>query len=134
MTTIYHFMDHSGKAENPMKFSFDLVERSNVKNRQGLEKSGILPYLPNLSTGWDSRPWHGDENVIIEDRTVGKFKNICKDYVKFSQESGIKRFEFGPLNEWGEGSYISNRIRNTVSACMKRFVTCFASNRKTAGF
>ena len=110
MTSIYHYMDHGGKAENPMRFSFDLVRDANPKHWQGRHKSGILPFLPNVSTGWDSRPWHGDENIIIEDRTVGKFRHICDEYVKFANETGIKRFALGPLNEWGEGSYIEPNL------------------------
>ena len=110
MTSIYHYMDHGGKVDNPLRFSFDRVVESNLKHWQGRHQTGILPFLPNITTGWDSRPWHGEEHVIIEDRTVEKFRKICEDYVTFAEQTGIKRFAFGPLNEWGEGSYIEPNL------------------------
>ena len=110
MTSIYHYMDHGGKVENPLRFPFDRVVESNLKHWQGHHQTGILPFLPNITTGWDSRPWHGEEQVIIEDRTVEKFRKICEDYVTFADQTGIKRFAFGPLNEWGEGSYIEPNL------------------------
>ena len=112
MTSIYHYMDHGGKAVDPMRFSFDLVRDSNSAHWQKFQKTGILPFLSNISTGWDSRPWHGDENVIIEDRTPEKFRKICDDAVAFAKETGNKRFALGPLNEWGEGSYAEPNLEH----------------------
>ncbi len=105
MTSIYHFMHHGGKAKNPRRFSFDYVVESNLPHWEGLHETGIIPFLPNLSTGWDSRPWHGDKQTIIEDRTVAKFKKICEDFKKFSKKTGVKQILLAPTNEWGEGSY-----------------------------
>jgi hypothetical protein len=106
MTSIYHFMDHGGKAENPMRFPFELVMKASLPYWEERYETGILPFLPNLSTGWDSRPWHGDKNVIIENRTVAQFQRICEDFKKFSAKTGIKSVVLAPTNEWGEGSYI----------------------------
>jgi hypothetical protein len=106
MTSIYHFMHHGGKAENPMRFPFELVVEASLLYLEERYATGILPFLPNLSTGWDSRPWHGDKNIIIENRTVPQFKRICEDFKKFSAKTGIKSFLLAPTNEWGEGSYI----------------------------
>ena len=115
MTSIYHFMHHGGKAKNPMRFPFDLVVDANKLQWEGLQDTGILPFLPNISTGWDSRPWHGDEQVIIENRTTGGFRTICEDFVKFSSQTGIKRAILGPLNEWGEGSYSEPNLEHGFS-------------------
>ncbi len=105
MTSIYHFMHHGGKALNPKRFPFELVIESSLPYWEGLHETGIIPFLPNLSTGWDSRPWHGDKQIIIEDRTVAGFKQICEDFKKFSKTTGIKSMVLAPTNEWGEGSY-----------------------------
>ncbi|MDO4575646.1 MAG: glycoside hydrolase family 99-like domain-containing protein [Planctomycetia bacterium] len=105
MTSIYHYMDHGGKAENPRFFPFDLCVESITPHWEGLLETGILPFLPNLSTGWDSRPWHGMEQTVIYDRTVEKFRNICQQARVFGDRTGIKRICVAPLNEWGEGSY-----------------------------
>ena len=106
MTSIYHFMDHGSKAENPRRFPFELVIEASLPHWEALHKTGILPFLPNLSTGWDSQPWHGERNTIIDGRTVDGFRRICEDFKKFSERTGIKSFVLAPTNEWGEGSYI----------------------------
>ena len=106
MTSIYHFMDHGGKAENPMRFPFDLVVAASLPHWEGHVETGIIPFLPNLSTGWDSQPWHGDQHIIIDGRTVEGFRQICEDFKGFSERTGIRRFMLAPTNEWGEGSYI----------------------------
>ena len=105
MTSIYHYMDHGGKAENPRRFPFELVAESNHALWEGLHKTGILPFLPNLATGWDDRPWHGDKGVEVYGRTVQQFQRICKDAKQFADATGVKRLTLAPLNEWGEGSY-----------------------------
>ncbi len=105
MTSIYHFMDHGGKAQNPRRFPFELVADANAAHWKGQHETGILPFLPNLSTGWDSRPWHGDRGVEIYGRSVALFEKICRDAKKFADESGVRRLLLAPVNEWGEGSY-----------------------------
>ncbi|MDR1964145.1 MAG: glycoside hydrolase family 99-like domain-containing protein [Planctomycetaceae bacterium] len=105
MTSIYHFMHHGGKAKNPLRFDFDLVVEASLPYWEARHKTGILPFLPNLSTGWDSRPWHGYKQTYIENRTVEGFRKICNDYKKFAEKTGIKSLVLAPTNEWGEGSY-----------------------------
>lgn len=105
MTSIYHYMGHAGKAENPRRYSFTHVADSNCALWQGLFETGILPFLPNLSTGWDDRPWHGDKGTEVYGRTVEDFRRICKDAKRFADKTGVKRLTLAPLNEWGEGSY-----------------------------
>lgn len=106
MTSIYHFMDHRGKTENSLRFPFDLVVDASLPYWDSREKTGILPWLPNLSTGWDSRPWHGDKQTVIYDRTPDKFRSICEQFKSFAKQTGHRRVLLAPVNEWGEGSYI----------------------------
>ncbi len=105
MTAIYHYMESGRKVDNPRRFSFDLVAESNAAHWRGLQETGILPFLPSLSTGWDDRPWHGDKGREIYGRSVKQFRRICRDAKAFADETGIRRLTLGPLNEWGEGSY-----------------------------
>ncbi|MFO7936731.1 MAG: glycoside hydrolase family 99-like domain-containing protein [Kiritimatiellia bacterium] len=105
ITTIYHFRDHGGKAETPRRFSFDLVADANEPFWRARHETGILPFIPNLSTGWDSRPLHGDNAKVIYGRTVGHFQRICRDAKEFADDTGVKRLILAPINEWGEGSY-----------------------------
>jgi hypothetical protein len=106
MTSLYRLLHHGGKAKNSLRFDFDLVADASLPYWEARYQRGILPFLPNLTTGWDSRPWHGDKEMVIEHRTVEGFRKICNDYKKFAEQTGIKSALVGPTNEWGEGSYI----------------------------
>jgi hypothetical protein len=103
MTSIYHFMDDGGKAVTRRKFNFDLVVDASKPFWERRMATGILPFLPNLSTGWDDRPWN--DHCWIAERTPAKFGKICRDFKHFAEETGIKRAVLAPVNEWGEGSY-----------------------------
>lgn len=103
MTSIYHFMDDGGKAVTRRKFDFDLVVEASKPFWEARLETGILPFLPNLSTGWDDRPWN--DHCWIAERTPAKFGEICRQFKQFSKETGIKRAVLAPVNEWGEGSY-----------------------------
>ncbi|MCP4642936.1 MAG: hypothetical protein GY851_20995 [bacterium] len=70
------------------------------------EASGKLTYYPVVDTGWDSRPWHGQRAMAIEGRTVELFKGMLRDARSFCEEHDQDIVVLGPLNEWGEGSYI----------------------------
>ena len=105
-TTIYHFMYPGKNVANPLLYSFDQVVAASKNNWEERRETGILPFMPNISTGWDSRPWHGFRNVVVYGRSVQSFKRLLEDYKSFADETGIKRAVLGPLNEWGEGSYI----------------------------
>jgi hypothetical protein len=71
------------------------------------EKSarGLL-YLPIVDTGWDARPWHGDKSVVADGRTPELFGKLCRQARQYADQSGKKIIALGPMNEWGEGSYI----------------------------
>ncbi|MBP5321731.1 MAG: glycoside hydrolase family 99-like domain-containing protein [Kiritimatiellae bacterium] len=105
MTSIYHYMGHGGQAPDTRRYDFKWVAESNHALWEGLQQTGILPFLPNLSTGWDDRPWHGDRGTEIFGKSVDHFRRICADAKRFADTSGVKRLVLAPLNEWGEGSY-----------------------------
>ncbi len=58
MTTIYHYMGHGGEAEDPKRYPFELVAKSTLPFLRAWREANPLPFMPALSTGWDSRPWH----------------------------------------------------------------------------
>lgn len=65
-----------------------------------------MTYYPIVETGWDSRPWHGDKSLVIEGRTTELFKTMLLSARDFVKETKTPIIVLGPLNEWGEGSYI----------------------------
>lgn len=106
MTAIYHYMDPGEKARGRKWVPFEQVVESSLPFMEALKKTDILPFLPNMSTGWDSRPWHGDKSTVIYGRTTPLFRKICEDTKKFADANGVRILSLGPLNEWGEGSYL----------------------------
>lgn len=103
MTSIYHYMNPGRAVENPRRFDFDDIVASSLPWWRARHETGILPFLPNLSTGWDDRPWNN--HLVIANRTPEKFRKVCEDMKTFLAESNVKRICLAPLNEWGEGSY-----------------------------
>ena len=67
--------------------------------------SGLL-YLPIVDTGWDARPWHGDKSLVAEGRTPELFGKLCREARQYADATGKRIIALGPMNEWGEGSYI----------------------------
>jgi len=105
-TTIYHYMHPGDKVlPNPKLYPYDDVVSSAPAHWSSWQEAGVLPFIPNLSTGWDSRPWHGFRQTVVYDRDAEKFRKHCADFKEFADKTGVKRFALGPVNEWGEGSY-----------------------------
>lgn len=65
-----------------------------------------LTYYPLVDTGWDSRPWHGDKSLVISGRTPEAFERMLRAARAFSEARASRMIVLGPVNEWGEGSYI----------------------------
>ncbi len=72
--------------------------------------SGSLRYTPVVDTGWDSRPWHGPNATAFHGRTVAGFKQILEGARAYCDRHGEKDIILGPVNEWGEGSYIEPNL------------------------
>ena len=87
----------------------DIVARSPYRWRL-MWNDGVLPFLPNISTGFDNRPWQGERSgslggiALIEGVSVDAFSRLCREAKTFSDESGVRLLQVGPLDEWGEGS------------------------------
>ena len=100
---IFHFMGHGGKATDRSRYAYSLVAEANSSNWRRQHEANVMPFLPNLSTGWDDRPWN--DHCEIYGKNAGDFRRICREAKRFADETGLKRLCLSPLNEWGEGSY-----------------------------
>jgi hypothetical protein len=65
-----------------------------------------LVYYPLVETGWDARPWHGEKSLVIRDRTPDRFECLLRAAKEFGEAHTKPLIVLGPVNEWGEGSYI----------------------------
>lgn len=72
--------------------------------------SNSLTYYPVVDTGWDSRPWHGNEATAFYGRTVNSFRQLLEAARDYCNRYNQKIVILGPLNEWGEGSYIEPNV------------------------
>jgi hypothetical protein len=84
----------------------DVVHNSAAAWREKDNAAGSLHYYPLVDTGWDSRPWHGDKAMVIQGRTKQLFEQLLRKANSFCQENEKSVIILGPMNEWGEGSYI----------------------------
>ena len=66
----------------------------------------ILRYIPLLTVGWDSRPWHGEDAAVRFNRTTEFFKEGLMAMKKWMDENNARVGLLEAWNEWGEGSYI----------------------------
>ncbi len=103
MTGIYHFMSHGGRCTSNRRFPFSAVADANPENWWKQHEANVLPFLPNLSTGWDDRPWN--DHCEIYGKNAADFRRICTAAKEFADKTGRKSLCLSPLNEWGEGSY-----------------------------
>lgn len=76
-----------------------------------LRETSALPLLLPVSGGWDSRPWHGQNNLVRYGRTPELFRDHLVEARRFLEaqpaRSAVERFVLVEAwNEWGEGSYI----------------------------
>ena len=103
-TTTYHYIGTGGRPDpKPRVRDFADVAASSYDYWKSVWGVGGIDFLPNLSTGWDDRPWH--DGLEVRGRTVEHFRRICRDARRFAEETGVKRVCLAPLHEWGEGSY-----------------------------
>ncbi|MCX7887592.1 MAG: glycoside hydrolase family 99-like domain-containing protein [Verrucomicrobiae bacterium] len=71
-----------------------------------IASANLLPLIPPVFGGWDSRPWHGDTGLVRTGRTPGLFERHLRDCKAFLDRRGGKMLFIEAWNEWGEGSYI----------------------------
>jgi hypothetical protein len=105
--TSYHAFQLAAHRAGSKRFPFsDVVDTSPQVWREADERASGLMYMPLVETGWSSEPWHGNESLVISDRTPQQFGELCRAARDFADRTDKKIIAIGPWNEWGEGSYI----------------------------
>jgi sialidase-1 len=84
----------------------DIVRDSPGAWKQRNEAADGLIYYPLVDTGWDSRPWHGHKAMVVQGRTPKLFEGLLQQARSFCRQYDKTMVILGPVNEWGEGSYI----------------------------
>jgi hypothetical protein len=105
--TTYHGFQLAHQRAQSDRFPFAaLLDTCPELWRQAEESARGLLYLPIVDTGWDARPWHGDKSIVAYGRTPELFGRLCRLARQHADQTGQKTIALGPMNEWGEGSYI----------------------------
>lgn len=108
-TTTYHEWGARAQGVRHSPFVHSVEDGPAAWSRKR-EAAAPLTYLPLVDTGWDSRPWHGDKSRVIDGRTPELFRRLLESARDFARTNGVKTLVLGPLNEWGEGSYIEPNV------------------------
>ena len=71
-----------------------------------------VTYIPVIESGWDSHPWHGlnPNRQALINRTPALFEDLLRHAGAYHQEYNPPFLLIGPINEWGEGSYIEPSV------------------------
>jgi hypothetical protein len=110
-TNYHEWGDATYAGDTPNRYRFaDVVETSPEAWARREADSGALEYYPVADTGWDSRPWHGTRARVFEGRTPELWETLLRDLKTFAAEEDKPLVVLGPLNEWGEGSYIEPAV------------------------
>jgi uncharacterized repeat protein (TIGR01451 family) len=102
---------HLGRAGDALYAPFEGLLEGYRCNWQHITEQSPIPLLLPVSGGWDSRPWHGDNQLVRFGRTPELFRRHLQDAFQFLQtrktSSPVRKFLLiEAWNEWGEGSYI----------------------------
>ncbi len=79
-----------------------------VRQWEQIMELSAISLCPPVNGGWDSRPWHGDNNLVRYGRTPALFEKHLLDARRLleTQPKTRKLILVEAWNEWGEGSYI----------------------------
>ena len=105
--TSYHGFQLAEQEARSTHFGFEEVVRTSPRVWESAdERAGDLLYMPIVDSGWASQPWHRGKARIISGRTPELFGQLCQEAAEYCDATGKKIITVGPVNEWGEGSYI----------------------------
>lgn len=99
-----------GRTTEDLYAPFETLVPAYRRNWESIRAGSPIPLAPlPVCGGWDSRPWHGDNNLVRYGRTPELFKRHLQDAKEFllqPESRGSKLVLVEAWNEWGEGSYI----------------------------
>ncbi len=96
----------SAGAKSSLWASYKTLMQAHVDIWNNSLRANTLTYIPLLTVGWDSRPWHGNNALVRFGRSTEHFKNGLKYLKNWMDKNNRYIALLEAWNEWGEGSYI----------------------------
>ncbi|MCB1127225.1 MAG: glycoside hydrolase family 99-like domain-containing protein, partial [Verrucomicrobiae bacterium] len=103
---------HLGKTGEGNFAPFETLVPAYRRQWEHLIEDSPVPLWPlPVCGGWDSRPWHGENNLVRFGRTPERFRQHLLDareviQIRNPESERPKAILVEAWNEWGEGSYI----------------------------
>ncbi len=102
---------HLGVPAGEFRAPYASILEGYRRNWRHISEAAGIPLLPPVCGGWDSRPWHGENNYIRFERTPALFRQHLTDareLIETHASAGSVRnlLIIEAWNEWGEGAYI----------------------------
>ncbi len=102
---------HLGVPAGEFRAPFATILEGYRRQWQHILETADIPLVPPVCGGWDSRPWHGENDFIRFDRTPELFRQHLRDArVLLEKNPNHPRLRnmliIEAWNEWGEGAYI----------------------------
>jgi hypothetical protein len=85
---------------------YELFIRAHEPIWHAAREAGVIAYIPVLTAGWDSRPWHHEKAMVRFGRTTRNLEQGLQHLKAFLDETHSRVAILEAWNEWGEGSYI----------------------------
>lgn len=147
--TWIHHIDRKGFPKSDYK----AISRRYFRSlRHGGEANGLeqstnnwgVPYLPNVSMGWDASPrcppgqerWTENRTYpfgsVVVNNTPANFKRALVEARDFAEQTGAPAITINAWNEWGEGSYLEPD-RRTGLAYLKAVQEVFGDTHPRVG-
>ena len=110
--TCYNWPGLGMQAGEGLRAPFETLPAGYRRQWEHIFEQSPIPLDPlPVCGGWDSRPWHGDQNLVRFGRTPELFKRHLQDAKAFLSAHAKPGGAPGAVlveawNEWGEGSYI----------------------------
>ncbi len=106
ITQYHEFGDALARSRDIRRARYaDVVETAPVAWARKKAAAGALTFFPTADSGWDERPWAPNKALSVEGRTPALFEQLLRSAKAFAEKYNTPVL-LGPMNEWGEGSYL----------------------------
>jgi hypothetical protein len=98
--------NYPGAGTTSQRSSYGLLMNGHISIWNTALIGQVMKYIPLLTVGWDSRPWHGEDALVRFGRSTELFREGLLAMKEWMDTNGVYIGLLEAWNEWGEGSYV----------------------------